>query len=135
MRHRVQGRKFGREKGHRDLMKKNLVCSLIEHERINTTIAKAKEIRSLVERVVTYGKKGSVHHRRLAFKILQNRDLVKKVFDDIAPKYATQSGGYTRVLKNGYRKGDCAAMAIIEFTGGKESSAKATDIKTEEIAK
>ena len=135
MRHRVQGRKFGREKGHRDLMKKNLVCSLIEHERINTTIAKAKEIRSLVERVVTYGKKGSVHHRRLAFKILQNRDLVKKVFDDIAPKYAAQSGGYTRVLKNGFRKGDCAAMAIIEFTEGKESTVKSTDIKTEEIAK
>ena len=135
MRHRVQGRKFGREKGHRDLMKKNLVCSLIEHERINTTIAKAKEIRSLTERVITYGKKGSVHHRRLAFKILQNRDLVKKVFDDIAPKYAAQSGGYTRVLKNGFRKGDCAAMAIIEFTEGKEPTVKSTDIKTEEIAK
>ncbi len=81
MRHRVRGRKFGREKGHRNLMLKNLVASLVKHERINTTQARAKEIRSLTERVITYGKKGSVHHRRLAFKVLKNRDLVKKVFE------------------------------------------------------
>jgi len=120
MRHKVSGRKFGREKGHRDLMLKNLVASLVKHERINTTQARAKEIRSLAERVITYGKKGSVHHRRLAFKVLKNRDLVKKVFDEIAPRFETTEGGYTRVLKNGYRRGDSAPMAIIEFTQREE---------------
>ena len=120
MRHKVSGRKFGRETGHRNLMLKNLVASLVKHERINTTQAKAKEIRSLTERVITYGKKGTVHHRRLAFKVLKNRDLVKKVFDEIAPRFETTEGGYTRVLKNGYRRGDSAPMAIIEFTQGSE---------------
>ncbi len=115
MRHKVKGRKFGREKGHRNLMLKNLVVSLVENGRINTTQARAKEMRSLAERVITYGKKGSVHHRQLAFKILQNRTLVKKVFDEIAPKYKDVEGGYTRIIKNGYRTGDCAPMAIIEF--------------------
>lgn len=121
MRHKVSGRKFGREKGHRNLMLKNLVASLVKHGRINTTQARAKEIRSLAERVITYGKKGTVHHRRLTFKVLKNRDLVKKVFDEIAPKFEKTEGGYTRVLKNGYRRGDCAPMAIIEFCEGSEA--------------
>lgn len=125
MRHKVSGRKFGREKGHRNLMLKNLVASLVKHERINTTQAKAKEIRSLTERVITFGKKGTVHHRRLAFKVLKNRSLVKKVFDEIAPRFETTEGGYTRVLKNGYRRGDCAPMAIIEFTQGSEQKEEA----------
>ena len=125
MRHRLSGRKFVRETGHRNLMLKNLVASLVKHERINTTQAKAKEIRSLAERVITYGKKGTVHHRRLAFKVLKNRDLVKKVFDEIAPRFETIEGGYTRVLKNGYRRGDCAPMAIIEFSQGSEQKEEA----------
>lgn len=125
MRHKLSGRKFGRETGHRNLMLKNLVASLVKHERINTTQAKAKEIRSLAERVITYGKKGTVHHRRLAFKVLKNRDLVKKVFDEIAPRFETTEGGYTRVLKNGYRRGDCAPMAIIEFSQGSEEKQEA----------
>jgi len=125
MRHKVSGRKFGREKGHRDLMLKNLVASLVKHGRINTTQARAKEIRSLAERVITYGKKGTVHHRRLTFKVLKNRDLVKKVFDEIAPRFETTEGGYTRVLKNGYRRGDCAPMAIIEFSQGSEKEEEA----------
>ena len=78
MRHRVSGRKFGREKAHRDLMLKNLVVSLLDHGRINTTVAKAKEIRGLTERVITYGKKGTLHHRRLAFRVLQNKTLLKR---------------------------------------------------------
>jgi large subunit ribosomal protein L17 len=135
MRHKVSGRKFGRERDHRRLMLRNLVKSLVEHGRINTTVAKAKEIRSLAERVITYGKKGSVHHRRLAFKVLQNRDLVKKVFDEMAPRYATREGGYTRVLKAGYRKGDCAPMAIIEFVEGADVTAKGDAIKAEDLAK
>lgn len=135
MRHKMQGRKFGRESDHRKLMLKNLVLSLVEHGRINTTQAKAKEIRSLAERVITYGKKGTVHHRRMAFKILNNKDMVKKVFDELAPKYADREGGYTRVLKNGFRKGDCAPMAIIEFVEGKAVEEKKGKIKTEDIAK
>ncbi|MBT3169250.1 MAG: 50S ribosomal protein L17 [Candidatus Cloacimonetes bacterium] len=115
MRHRVKGRKFGLEKGHRNLMMKNLVSSLVIHGRINTTQARAKEMRGMAERVITYGKKGSVHARNLAFKYLQDRTLVKKVFDEIAPRYKDVEGGYTRIMKNGYRTGDRAPMAIIEF--------------------
>ncbi|MCD6180890.1 MAG: 50S ribosomal protein L17 [Candidatus Cloacimonetes bacterium] len=135
MRHKVSGRKFGRERDHRRLMLRNLVKSLVEHGRINTTVAKAKEIRSLAERVITYGKRGSVHHRRLAFSVLQNRDLVKKVFDELAPRYTTREGGYTRVLKAGYRKGDCAPMAIIEFVEGSEVADKGNNIKAEDLTK
>lgn len=135
MRHKMKGRKFGRESDHRKLMLKNLVLSLVEHGRINTTQAKAKEIRSLAERVITYGKKGSVHHRRLVFKILNNRDMVKKVFDELAPLYTNRDGGYTRVLKNGFRKGDCAPMAIIEFVEGDTSEKKKENIKSEDITK
>lgn len=126
MRHRVKGRKFGREKAHRKLMLRNLVISLIEHERINTTQAKAKEMRSLVERMITYGKKDSNHHRKLAYKVLQDRSIVKRLFDDISPRFKEIEGGYTRVLKNGYRKGDRAPMAIIEFTQ-KEKTEKETE--------
>jgi len=136
MRHKVSGRKFGREKGHRNLMLKNLVASLVKHGRINTTQAKAKEIRSLTERVITYGKKGAVHHRRLAFKVLKNRDLVKKVFEEIAPRFETTEGGYTRVLKNGYRRGDCAPMAIIEIIQKEEiPEKKEKKIKTKDLTK
>lgn len=115
MRHRVSGRKFGLEKDHRDAMMNNLVISLVEHGRVNTTLARAKEVRSLAERMITHAKKDTVHYRRLVYRVLKNRDLVKKVFEEIAPKMANREGGYTRVLKNGYRKGDCAPMAIIEF--------------------
>ncbi|KQC07829.1 MAG: 50S ribosomal protein L17 [Candidatus Cloacimonas sp. SDB] len=135
MRHKMRGRKFGRESDHRKLMLKNLVLSLIEHGRINTTQAKAKEIRSLTERVITYGKKGTVHHRRMAFKILNNKDMVKKVFDQLAPKYSEREGGYTRVLKNGYRRGDCAPMAIIEFVENEPVEKKKKKTKTENLAK
>lgn len=135
MRHKIRGRKLGRERDHRVLMLKNLVSSLVEHGRINTTEAKAKEIRSMAERVITYGKKGTVHHRRLTYKILKNRDLVKKVFDELAPTFIDRNGGYTRVLKNGYRKGDCAPMAIIEFVKSSSDEKKKGKIKTEDIAK
>jgi large subunit ribosomal protein L17 len=112
----MRGRKFGRERDQRRLMIKNLLVSLVDHGRINTTEAKAKELRGRAERLVTYAKKNTVHHRRLVYRYLQNRTLVKKLFDEIAPLYTEREGGYTRVLKNGYRKGDCAPMAIIEFT-------------------
>ncbi len=135
MRHKVRGKKFGRVCDQRKLLLKNLVGSLVEHGRINTTEAKAKEIRSLAERVITYAKKGTVHHRRLAFKILNDRTLVKKAFDELAPKYEDRNGGYTRVLKNGIRRGDCAPMAIIEFIEGKDITHQDEKIKTKDIAK
>lgn len=136
MRHRLQGRKFGRETDARRLMMRNLVKSMVEHGQINTTLAKAKEMRRFVERVITYGKNDTVHSRRLAYSVLGNRDLVKKLFDEIAPTFADRNGGYTRVLKAGFRKGDNAPMAIIQFV---EESAikpkKADSIKTAELKK
>ncbi len=136
MRHKVRGRKFGRERDHRRLLMRNLVSSLVEHGRINTTQTKAKELRGLAERLITYGKKDTIHYRRLAYKVLQNRDLVKKVFDELAPRYLSTEGGYTRVLKNGYRKGDSAPMAIIEFVEKEETlEKKEKKIKTKDLTK
>ncbi|MDD3050581.1 MAG: 50S ribosomal protein L17 [Candidatus Cloacimonetes bacterium] len=136
MRHRVEGRKFGRERDHRKALMRNLVISLITHERITTTLAKAKETRSLAERVITYGKKGEVHHRRLAFRILHDRDLVKRLFDDIAPRFSDRNGGYTRIYKKGFRKGDCAPMAIIELVDKGTAPEKSADkIKSEDLTK
>lgn len=135
MRHRKEGRKFGRESDHRRSLLHNLVKSLIKHERIVTTVSKAKEMRSLAERIITYGKADDLHHRRLAFNVLQDKDLVKKVFDEIAPRYKTREGGYTRVLKKGYRRGDCAPTAIIEFVEGELVKKNTAAITTAEIAK
>ncbi len=139
MRHRKEGRKFGREAGHRKALLRNLVKSLVISERITTTEAKAKEMRSLAERVITYGKKGAIHHRRLAFRVLGDRSLVKKVFDEIAPRYKNVAGGYTRIIKAGFRKGDAASMAVIEFVEEKDAaSAKSEapakkDVKLEKL--
>ncbi|MDI3504569.1 MAG: large subunit ribosomal protein [Candidatus Cloacimonadota bacterium] len=137
MRHRLEGRKFGRETDARRLMMRNLVKSMIEHGQIHTTLAKAKEMRRFVERVVTYGKNDTVHSRRLAYSVLGDRDLVKKLFDEIAPTFANRNGGYTRVLKAGFRKGDNAPMAIIQFVEEATSKPKAeTDkIKAEDLNK
>ena len=136
MRHRLEGRKFGREADARRLMMRNLVKSMVEHGQINTTLAKAKEMRRFVERLITYGKNDTVHSRRLAYSVLGNRDLVKKLFDDIAPAFTDRNGGYTRVLKAGFRKGDNAPMAIIQFV--EESTIrikKADNIKTADLKK
>ncbi len=126
MRHRLEGRKIGREADHRSLMMRNLVKSLIEHGRITTTLAKAKDMRRHAERVVSYGKMNDLHGRRLAYKVLGNRTLVKKLFDEIAPAMMDRNGGYTRVLKNGFRKGDAAPLAIIEFIDHTPNSRKKT---------
>lgn len=122
MRHRVHGRKFGRESGHRKAMMKNLVKSLIEHQKIKTTISKAKEMRSLAERMITYAKADDVHNRRMAYRFLQDRDLVAKLFNELGPRFAERQGGYTRIMKCGYRRGDCAPMAIIEYVDRPEVS-------------
>jgi len=135
MRHRLEGRKFGRETDARRLMMRNLVKSMVEHGQINTTLAKAKEMRRFVERVVTYGKNNTVHSRRLAYSVLGDRDLVKKLFDEIAPAFADRKGGYTRVLKAGFRRGDNAPMAIIQFVEESTIKAKKDSIKAEDLNK
>jgi large subunit ribosomal protein L17 len=114
-------------------MMRNLVKSMVEHGQINTTLAKAKEMRRFVERVVTYGKNNTVHSRRLAYSVLGDRDLVKKLFDDIAPAFANRKGGYTRVIKAGFRRGDNAPMAIIQFVEESTIAAKNDAIKAEDL--
>ncbi|MEM1202100.1 MAG: 50S ribosomal protein L17 [Acidobacteriota bacterium] len=115
MRHAVRGRKLGRTTAHRTAMFRNQLASLVEHERIVTTLPKAKELRPIFEKCITKGKKNTVHARRLVRRWLPDRAHVKKLFDDIAPRFADRPGGYTRVIKLGPRKGDGAEMAIIEL--------------------
>lgn len=113
--HRVAGRKLSRYKDQRVALLRGLVAELIRHERITTTLAKAKETRVVAEKLITHGKKGTLHHRRLALAQLPDKGIVKKVFDEVAPRYAGRPGGYTRITKLGTRQGDAAAMAVIEL--------------------
>ncbi len=115
MRHAYRGSRLGRSTAHRQAMFKNQIQSLMLAERIITTLPKAKEIRPLAERVITRGKQGTIHARRWALRWLGSRDLVKKVFDDIAPRFAERPGGYLRIVKLGPRPGDGAEMALIEM--------------------
>jgi large subunit ribosomal protein L17 len=116
MRHLKAGRKLNRTSAHRKALMRNLVKALIQRGRIRTTEAKAKEMRRWAERMVTLGKTGSLHARRRAFAFLGSRQLVKVLFDEIAPRFQERAGGYTRVLKVGLRKGDSAPISLIEFT-------------------
>ena len=126
MRHKKSGRKFGRTTPHRKSMLRNMARSLLIHERIQTTEPKAKELRGLVENLVTLARTDTVHARRLAYKVLENHQLVARLFNEIAPRFTGQPGGYTRVVKLGLpRAGDCAPMAIIELTKLATASAKA----------
>ena len=115
MRHRVKGRKLGRSPAHRKALFRNQLASLVKEERIKTTLHKAKELRPIAEKVVTQGKRDTLHARRQVNRLLPERDLVKKVFDDIAPRFQERPGGYTRIIKLGPRRGDGAEMALIEF--------------------
>ncbi|MDY0137318.1 MAG: 50S ribosomal protein L17 [Thiomicrospira sp.] len=115
MRHRKSGRKLNRNSSHRKAMFKNMSASLIEHEVIRTTVAKAKELRSIAEPLITLAKEDSVHNRRLAFSRLRDKAAVGKLFSDLGPRYQTRPGGYIRILKCGYRPGDNAPMAIVEL--------------------
>jgi large subunit ribosomal protein L17 len=117
MRHRKKVKKLGRTASHRRATLRNLASALINHHQIKTTLAKAKASRSNIEKLITTGKKDSVHARRQAFKFLQNRTLVKKLFDEIAPSFANRNGGYTRIVKLGPRMGDSAEMAILQLVG------------------
>jgi large subunit ribosomal protein L17 len=115
MRHRNSGRKLNRNSSHRKAMFKNMAASLFEHEIIRTTLPKAKELRGVVEPLITLGKKDSVANRRLAFARIGDREAVTKLFNEISPRSANRPGGYVRILKCGFRQGDNAPMAIVEL--------------------
>ena len=115
MRHRNKGRKLSRTHTHRKALLRNMATSLFRHERIETTTAKAKELRPVAERLITLARRGDVHARRIAGRKIQDRDVLGKLFDDIAPRYAERPGGYTRILRLGTRKGDGAEMSLIEL--------------------
>ena len=115
MRHQKKTIKLGRTAEHRKALLANQVCSLIEHQRIRTTLAKAKATRPLAEKMVTLGKKGSLHARRTAFAVLRQKSAVKKLFDEIAPRTADRRGGYTRIVRLGQRRSDAAPVAYLEW--------------------
>ncbi|MFZ2100278.1 MAG: 50S ribosomal protein L17 [Oricola sp.] len=115
MRHGKSGRKLNRTASHRKAMFANMAASLIEHEQIVTTLPKAKEIRPIVEKLVTLGKRGDLHARRQAISAIRDENQVRKLFDTIATRYADRNGGYLRIMKAGFRHGDSAPMAVIEF--------------------
>jgi large subunit ribosomal protein L17 len=124
MRHLKAGRKFGRTSPHRKALFRNLVGALIQRERISTTLAKAKELRGKVEKTITLGKRGTLHARRQAFKLVPAKDAVQNVFGPLAERYAKRPGGYTRIIRIGHRKGDDAPMAFIELVDREGDEAK-----------
>lgn len=132
MRHRQSNRKLNRTTSHRLAMLRNMTNSLLRHEVIKTTLPKAKELRRVVEPIITLGKKPSLANRRLAFDRLRDREMVVKVFDELGPRYANRPGGYVRILKFGYRQGDNAPMALVELVdrpeaAGSEAAAAAAE--------
>ena len=126
MRHRVAGRKLNRTSSHRKAMFANMAAALIKHEQIKTTLPKAKELRPVVDCLITLGKRGNLHARRQAQTVLRDRDLTVKLFDSLADRYKDRPGGYTRVLKAGFRYGDAAPMAVIELVD-RDPDAKGQD--------
>ncbi len=126
MRHRKARNKLGVGTAHRQAMLRNMVTSLMEHESIVTTDARAKALRSLADKMITLGKRGDLHARRQALRVIRSKSVTRRLFDEIAPRYANREGGYTRVIKKGFRHGDNAPMSIIELTekGSEETGAK-----------
>jgi large subunit ribosomal protein L17 len=135
MRHRVAGKKLGRKTPHRIMMFRNLVTSLLDKERIRTTLPRAKAIRPIAERMITLGKKESLHARRRALAFVKDPDVVSKLFSTIAPRFAQRNGGYTRIIRLGFRDGDGAQMAILELIGTEFKPAKAEEGKGGKKAK
>jgi large subunit ribosomal protein L17 len=125
MRHRKTGRKLGRTSSHRTAMMRNIVTSLLDMERIVTTVPKAKEVRRVAEQMITLGKRGDLHARRQAMSYIQSKAVVAKLFDQLSNQYADRQGGYTRIIRTGTRLGDAAPMAIIELVGYAEKSGEA----------
>ena len=115
MNHRKTGRKLGRSVAHRKALFRNMVTSLLQHEQIRTTDAKAKELRGVAERMITLGKRGTLHARRQALETIRSKEVTSKLFDQLAERYRERPGGYTRVIKLGHRPGDAAPMSIIEL--------------------
>ncbi|MEM7411713.1 MAG: 50S ribosomal protein L17 [Myxococcota bacterium] len=142
MRHRVDTRKFGRTSAHRLAMFRNLVTSLLEHEQVETTHAKARELRRIADRMITLGKRGDLHARRRALRIVRTKDATTKLFGELAERYADRAGGYTRVVKSRRRVGDAAEMAIVQLIEAeaepapkkKKSKKKAASKKKQETA-
>ena len=122
MKHRIKGKKLNRTSSHRKALFKNMAQAIIKHEQIITTLPKAKTMKPIVDKLITLGKKGSLHARRQAFSKLRDESMVAKLFETLAPRYADRNGGYTRVLKAGYRYGDAAAMAVIELVDRDEDA-------------
>lgn len=125
MRHRKAGRSLGRTSSHRAAMLRNMVTSLLEMERIVTTVPKAKEARRVAEQMITLGKRGDLHARRQAMSYIRSKDIVAKLFDQLSTQYADRQGGYTRIIRTGSRSGDAAPMAILELVDYQESSSGA----------
>jgi large subunit ribosomal protein L17 len=126
MRHGLSGRKLGRTTAHRKAMFANMAAALIKHEQITTTLPKAKDLRRVVDRLITLGKRGNLHARRQAISVLQDSELAQKLFGPLAERYSARNGGYTRVMKAGFRYGDAAPMAVIELVD-RDPDAKGLD--------
>jgi large subunit ribosomal protein L17 len=129
MRHRVAGRKLGRKTAHRMAMFRNMVTSFLDKERVRTTLPKAKELRPIAERMITLGKRESLHARRQALAFIKDPGVVTKLFEILAPRFAQRNGGYTRILRLGFRQGDGVPMAILELLGSEFKPEKAEDEK------
>lgn len=126
MRHLKHGRKLNRDQGHRKALFRNMAIALFKHERIETTDAKAKDLRAVAEKLITLGKKGDLHSRRMAAKKIHDAEVLQKLFGDIAQRNSERNGGYTRVVKSRFRKGDCAPLSVIELVEKGEEAAKKT---------
>lgn len=124
MRHNKSGRRLGRKTSHREAMFRNMVTSLLDHGKITTTDAKAKEIRVVAERMITLGKRGDLHSMRLAASVIREKSVVSKLFSTIAPRYKERLGGYTRIIKLGVRQGDAAPLSLIELVEEEIASSK-----------
>ncbi len=132
MRHQKGYKKLGRDGAHRKAMIRNLLTSLVEHERIETTHARCKMLKREADKLVTLGKKGTLHHRRQAAEVLFRRDLVAKLFDELAPRFKERCGGYTRIIPRGFRRGDAAPVSIIEFVSEEVKSLVAATSASDE---
>lgn len=135
MRHRKSGRKLGRNSSHRKAMYRNMVTSLLREERVVTTVPKAKAARRVAERMITFAKRGDLHARRQAARVVRDNEVLQKLFEVIGPRFAERPGGYTRILKTGFRRGDNAPMSILELVGAASPHEKHAEEAEEKASK
>ena len=135
MRHRVKGKKLGRNTAQRKALLRNLATSFLDKERVRTSLSKAKAVRPVAEKIITLAKKNSLHTRRLALRVIYKKDVVKKLFEDIGPRFTERPGGYTRIVKIGPRAGDGVEMAVIELVGSEFKKKEKKKAKLSEKAK